>query len=75
VPTIRGDTYDSKISIPPNAGTAIATRLLNAMRKQLPVSREKRGHDKLDQAREMMKEFESVIAEDDRRVIEDRIAW
>jgi hypothetical protein len=58
-------------SIPPRAG--VATTFVNAVAKQLPSSQEKRGDDKLDQARELKTEFQSMIAEDDLRTIEDKI--
>ena len=60
--------------IPPNAGAIVVTTLLNAMAKQLPSSQERRGDDKLDRARGLTNEFESVLAENDLRTIEDKIA-
>jgi hypothetical protein len=60
-------------SIPPNAGAVFATTFVNAVAKQLPSSQEKRGDDKLDRARELTNEFQSVLAETDLRAIEDKI--
>lgn len=60
-------------SIPPSAGAVFATTFVNAVVKQLPSSQEKRGDEKLDKARDLTHEFESVIAENDRRTIEDKI--
>jgi hypothetical protein len=60
-------------SVPPNAGAVIATTLLHAAKKQLPSSQEKRGDKKLNQARQIVNEFISVIAEIDRKIVEDRI--
>jgi len=59
--------------IPPNAGAIVVTTILNAMARQLPSSQEKRGDDKLDRARELTNEFQSVLAETDLRAIEDKI--
>jgi hypothetical protein len=58
---------------PLDAGAVFATTLLSALAKQLPSSQEKRGDDKLERTRQMVHEFVSVIAQSDRRTIEDRI--
>jgi hypothetical protein len=60
-------------NIPSNAGAVLATTFVNAVVRQLPSSQEKRGDDKLDRARELTNKFESVIAGDDLRTIEDKI--
>ena len=62
------------MSNPPNIPPSLATSVLNAVVKQLPSSQEKRGDDKLDQAHELKTEFQSVIAENDLRTIEDKIS-
>ena len=63
--------------MPPNAGAVLPTTFLNALVRQLPSrlpsSQEKRGDDKLDQACELTNEFKSVLAENDLRIIEDKI--
>ncbi len=59
--------------IPPNASAVIANKFFDSVAKQLPSSQEKRGDQKLDRAREMAEEFESVITQQDRNVIEERI--
>ena len=61
-------------NISPNAGAVIATSLMNVMARQLPSAQEKRGDDKLERARALTAEFSSVIAEEDRNTIEDRVA-
>ena len=61
------------MSNPPNIPPSLATSVLNAVAKQLPSSQVKRGDDKLDQAHELKTEFQSVIAENDLRTIEDKI--
>ena len=60
--------------IQPNAGNDLATLFPNAVVKQLPSSQEKQGDDKLDRAGQLTNEFQSVIAENDRRTIEDKVA-
>jgi hypothetical protein len=60
-------------NIPPNAQAVPPTSFLNAVVKQLPSSQEKRGDDKLVRARKLTNEFQSVIAENDLRIIEDKI--
>jgi len=59
--------------IPPNASAVIANKLLDSVAKQLPSSQEKRGDQKLDSARELAEEFESVITQEDRNIIEEKI--
>jgi hypothetical protein len=59
--------------IPPNAGAIVVTTILNAMARQLPSSQEKRGDDKLELTREITDKFKAVIAESDKRTIEDKI--
>jgi hypothetical protein len=58
---------------PLTAGAVFATALLGALVKQLPSSQEKRGDDKLERTRQMVHQFVSVIAEGDRRTIDDKI--
>jgi hypothetical protein len=48
--------------------------LLGSMTKMLPSSQARRGDLKLRTARELTAENESIIGEEDRRVIEERIA-
>ena len=43
------------------------------MVKMLPAQQEKRGDTKLDQARALTQEFESVIPQRDRDIIEQKI--
>ncbi len=59
--------------IPFNAGAALTTAVLNAVGRQFPSSHEKRGDDKLNQARDLVTEVRTFVAEDDSRVIEDKI--
>ncbi|KAH9984988.1 hypothetical protein BJV77DRAFT_1162251 [Russula vinacea] len=59
--------------VPLDAGAILVTTLLNAMARQFPSSQEKRGDDKLELARDITNKFRSVIAEDDKRTIEDKI--
>lgn len=60
--------------IPPNAGAVLATAFLNAVGKQFPSSQEKRGDDRLKQARDLVtSEVRTVIPETDLKVIEDKI--
>jgi hypothetical protein len=54
--------------LPPNE----ANTLLSAVMNQFPSSQERRGDTELDRARALTIEFESVIPENDRRVIEER---
>jgi hypothetical protein len=61
--------------IPPNAGAIVVTTILNAMARQLPSSQEKRGDDKLELTREITDKFKAVIAESDKRTIEDKIIY
>jgi hypothetical protein len=56
--------------MPPNAGAVLAT----AMGKQLPSSQEEQGDDKLKQARDLVtSEVRTVVAENDIRVIEEKL--
>jgi hypothetical protein len=57
----------------PNASAVIASRLIDTMVKMLPAQQEKRGDTKLDQARALTQEFESVIPQRDRDIIEQKI--
>jgi hypothetical protein len=59
--------------VPLDAGAILVTTLLNAMARQFPSSQEKRGDDKLELARDITNKFRSVIPEDDKRTIEDKI--
>jgi len=60
--------------MPPNAGAVFATAFLTAVAKQLPSSQETRGDDKLKQARDLVtSEVRTVAAENDLKVIEDKI--
>jgi len=58
-----------------SATAVIATTLINSLLKQLPSQQEKRGDRKLELARALAIEFESLISEEDRRVIEDKITF
>jgi len=44
------------------------------MVKQLPSSQLERGDRKLERARDLADEFESVVSQNDRNLIEERIA-
>jgi hypothetical protein len=61
--------YDLQTS----ATAIIATTLIKSVLKQLPSAQERRGDQKLELARDLAIEFESLISEDDRRIIEDCI--
>ena len=63
------------LGIFPDAGAVIATALRNTVVKHLQSAQatQKRGDHKLAQARDLAIEYESVIAVNDRRIIEDRI--
>jgi len=57
-----------------SSGSAIiAITLINSLLKQLPSVQEKRGDRKLELARDLAIEFGSLISDDDRRIIEERI--
>jgi len=56
-----------------SATAVIATTLINSLLKQIPSSGEKQDDRKLELARYLAIEFESLIGEDDRRIIEERI--
>lgn len=60
--------------IPPTLGTLIASTCLDSMVKQLPSSQLERGDRKLERARDLADEFESVVSQNDRNLIEERIA-
>jgi hypothetical protein len=65
-----------KDTISSNAGSvaAIANAVVKAMGKQFPSSQEKRGDDKLNQARDLVtSEAQFMVEENNLRVIEDRI--
>jgi hypothetical protein len=57
----------------PSASAVIASRLIDTMVKMLPSQQEKQGDHKLDKARALTQEFESVILQRDRDIIEQRI--
>ncbi|KAI9509440.1 hypothetical protein F5148DRAFT_753521 [Russula earlei] len=59
----------------PNASANIADKLLDALAKQLPSSKEKRGDRKLELARDLAVEYETVISQSDRDVINERITF
>ena len=61
--------------ISPDAEAVIATELRNIVVKHLPSAQatQKQGDQKLALARELAIEYESVIAINDRRIVEDRI--
>jgi len=59
--------------LPPNASAVIASRLIDTIVEMLPSQREKRGDHKLDEARALAQEFESVILQRDRDIIEQKI--
>jgi len=61
--------------LPPNASAVIADRLIDVLVKCLPSSQEKRGDRKLELARELAVENASVIGQDDRDVIKERITF
>ena len=56
-----------------NAGPGIANTVLNAVVKQFPASQEKQGDENLNQTCALTNDFEPVISDNDRRVIEERI--
>jgi hypothetical protein len=60
--------------IPPTLGTLIASACLDSVVKQLPSSQLERGDRKLERARDLADEFESVVSQNDRNLIEERIA-
>ena len=59
--------------IPPTLGTLIASTCLESVVKQLPSSQLERGDRKLERARELADEFESVISQNDRSLIDERV--
>jgi hypothetical protein len=74
---------DRKVLVPSNSESlsesgdirAVATAFLNAVEKQFPSSQEKRGDDKLTQARDILsyREEESSIAKNDLKVLQDKV--
>jgi hypothetical protein len=57
----------------PNAAIVVVSKLIEAAAKVLPSQQEKRGDEKLDKARAITQEFESVISQHDREIIGDII--
>ena len=57
-------------TIPPSVFTST---LLSTARMQFPSALAREGDNKLARARDLAIEYESVIAVNDRRIIEDRI--
>ena len=53
---------------------AVGTRLLHTMWDQLPWLQTRRGDRKLERARKITNDFESIISSGDRQIIEERIA-
>jgi hypothetical protein len=58
----------------PILGDFIESKFLDSVVKLPPSSQLKRGDRKLERALEIVSEFESVISENDRKIIEERIA-
>jgi len=56
-------------------GAPVTSRLLDTMLRQLPSSQRKLGDQNLERAREIAVEFESVIRQNDRSIIDERITW
>ncbi|KAH9954062.1 hypothetical protein BC827DRAFT_80350 [Russula dissimulans] len=61
--------------LPLNPSAVIADRLIDVLVKCLPSSQEKRGDRKLELARNLAAENASVISQDDRDVIKERITF
>jgi hypothetical protein len=61
-------------NLPPNAGAVIVTGLLDTVARQFPASQQARGDRDLELTRGLFVEYESVIDQKDRRIIEERIA-
>jgi len=59
--------------IPSTLRTPITIRLLDTIVRQLPSSQLQLGDQNLERAREIAVEFESVIGQNDRSIIEERI--
>ena len=59
--------------IPPDEGAVFGTRLLHSILKQRPSSQLKLGDRELERAHEITQEFRSVIGQDDRNIIYERI--
>lgn len=66
-------SLSSHEDIPSTLGTPITIRLLDTIVRQLPSSQLKLGDRNLERARDIAVEFESVIGQNDRSVIEERI--
>jgi hypothetical protein len=63
------------IPVPSYSGDVIPTPILNAVKKHFASSQEKQGDDQLIQARDLVTSgVQSMIAENDLRVIEEKIA-
>ena len=56
-----------------NARAVLASRLIHTVVKVLPSQQAKRGDHKLDRARALTQENESVISQRDHDIIEERI--
>lgn len=50
-------------------------KFLEPVVKQFPSSLEKQGDSKLDKARKLLNEFETVLPDSDRRVFEELVIW
>jgi len=57
--------------IPPNAGAVLTTAILNAVGRQFPSSQEKRGDEKLNEARDLVTEVRTHAPGDNLRAIEN----
>ena len=69
---MRSNHRDIPPLIPPSAGVLIANKFLDSVAKSFPTQ-EVLGAQKLHRARECTQEFESVISESDRLIIEEKI--
>lgn len=67
------DHQDIPLNIPPDTGVVIVTRLLDAAGKQSPASQEAQGNQDIELTRALAVEYGSVIDQNDRREIEERI--
>jgi hypothetical protein len=63
------------MSLNSHEGAPVISKLLDTMLRQLPSSQRKLGDQNLERAREVAVEFESVIDQNDRTIIEERITW
>lgn len=59
--------------IPPDAGAVGVTRLLDTVAGQFPAAQEARGDRDMELTCGLSLEYELVIDETDRRIIEERI--